>query len=217
MNSFTRWGGVASLIQAVTFMIGFWFYFTLLGPANYGSMSVDPAQNVAFLVDNKTLMYVWNLTIYVVFGIFLLVQALALHERLGAKAPALMKTATAFGLMWATVIIACGMVANIGTGVVTRLHATDPEAAGAAWVTLSFVVDGLGGGNEIIGGLWVTLLSIAGLRSRELSAPLHYLGIIVGLSGLLTTIPPLKDLGAIFGIGLIAWYIWMGIAPLRNR
>lgn len=217
MSHFHRFGGAAAIGQAVTFIIGFWLYFTLLGEAGYGSLSADPKTNVQFLIEHKSVMYAWNLTIYVLFGILLLVQCLALHDRMKTDAPHLMQISTAFGLMWSTVIIACGMVANVGTDVVTTIYETDPDAAGAAWQSLSFVVNGLGGGNEIIGGLWVTLLSIAGLRTGLLPKWLHILGLIVGLSGLSTTIPPLSDLGAIFGLGLIVWYIWIGIALLRSK
>jgi len=217
MTHFHRFGGAAAIGQAVTFIIGFWVYATLLGEAGYGSLSADPQNHVRFLIDNKSLMYTWNLTIYVLFGILLLVHSLALHDRMKGEAPHLMQIATAFGLMWSTVIIACGMVANVGTHVVTTIYETDPEAAGTAWQSLSFVVNGLGGGNEIIGGLWVTLLSVAGLKSGHLPKPLHILGLVIGLSGLATTVPPLTDLGAVFGLGLIVWYIWMGISLLRGK
>jgi hypothetical protein len=44
---------------------------------------------VAFLANNQAIMYAWSLIIYVVFGVFLVVLALALHERLKAGSPAL--------------------------------------------------------------------------------------------------------------------------------
>jgi hypothetical protein len=77
---------------------------------------------VAFLVDNQTIMYVWNMIIYVVFDVFLVVPALALYERLKAGSPAMMQTATAFALIWAGLVLASGMVFNVGTGVVIDLY-----------------------------------------------------------------------------------------------
>ena len=96
--------------------------FHLVVPAGYFAADVDPVQNAAFLADNQTVMFVWYLTIYVVFGVFLVALALALYERLKAGSPAMAQTATAFGLIWAGLMFASGMVANIGSGVVVDLY-----------------------------------------------------------------------------------------------
>ncbi len=42
--------------------------FALLVPAGYFAADVDPVQNAAFLADNQAIMYLWYLTIYVVYG-----------------------------------------------------------------------------------------------------------------------------------------------------
>lgn len=65
---------------------------------------------VAFLAANQTAMYTWTFGIFVVAGVFMVPLSLALHERLKAGSHALMQTATAFGLMWATLIVASGML-----------------------------------------------------------------------------------------------------------
>jgi hypothetical protein len=84
---------------------GFWVGFDLLaGPV----LDADPDQYVAFLVDNLTLMHIWHLIIYLVAGVFLVV--LALHERFEVASPAMAQTATAFGLIWAGLVIASGML-----------------------------------------------------------------------------------------------------------
>jgi len=217
MNDLQKMGGVAALIETATLVVGFALYFTLLASADYGSLDVDPVQNVAFLADNQAIMYTWNLIIYVVFGVFLVVLALALHDRLKAGSPAMVRTATAFGLIWAGLVIASGMVANIGAGIVVDIYGNDPAQAASVWLTLSFVVEGLGGGNEIVGGLWVLLVSSAALRAGGLPRALNYLGVVVSVAGLLTVVPALGELGgAIFGLGSIAWFVWLGIVMLQG-
>jgi hypothetical protein len=81
-------------------------------------------------------MYLWYLTIYVVFGVFLVVLSLALYERLKAGSPAVAQTATAFGIIWAGLVIASGMVANVGTGVVVDLYSRDPAQAASLWLAV---------------------------------------------------------------------------------
>ena len=148
---------------------------------------------------------------------FLVLLALALNEHLKAGSPAIAQTATAFGLIWAGLVIASGMVANIGAGVVIDLYGVDPTQAGTVWLAVDTVRNGLGGGNEIVGGLWVLLVSWAALRSGGLSRPLNYLSVLVSLAGLTTVIQPLGEIGgAVFGLGTIVWFVWLGIVLLRS-
>jgi Domain of unknown function (DUF4386) len=135
---------------------------------------------------------------------------------LKAGAPAMAQTATAFGLIWAGLVIASGMVANISLGTVVDLYGKDPAQAASVWLALSSVEEGLGGGNEIAGGLWVLLVSWAALWARGLPRALNYLGMVIGVSGLLTVVPVLEVLGAVFGLGLIVWFVWLGIVMLRG-
>ncbi len=36
------------------------------------------------------------------------------------------------------------------------------------------------------------------------------------MAGLLTVIPVLEVLGAVFGLGLIVWFVWLGVVMLRS-
>lgn len=214
-------GGVAALIMAATFVVGFAVFLGVLAPAGYFDVDADLGQKVEILADNQVIASISYLTAFVVFGIFLVVLALALYEQLKAGAPALAQTATAFGLIWAGLVIASGMVANIGIGTVVELYSTDPAQAGTVWSAIDSVQLGLGGGNEIVGGLWVLLVSWSAFRAKKLPTALNYLGMLIGVSGLLTVIPILKVLGAaeafgfVFGLGLIVWFVWLGITMMR--
>lgn len=211
-----RTGGAAALIEAATFVFGFVLFATML--SDYTTGDPTAAESVEFLVGHQTLFYVWNTVIFIVFGVALVPLVLALHDRLQvhARAQLLTRTATAFGLIWAGLVLATGMVANIGIGTVADLHADDPSAAEPVWSALDSVQNGLGGGNEIVGGMWMLLLSAAGLRVAGLPKALGYLGIVIGLAGVVTVVPPLEMIGAVFGLGLIVWFVWVGILLLRD-
>ncbi len=98
MNNLRKVGGISALIEAAVYVVGFGLFMTVLD----SSCHVGPAQKVAFLVDNQAALYFGNLLIYVVFSVFLVVLALALYEQLEAESPAIMRVATAFGLIWAS-------------------------------------------------------------------------------------------------------------------
>lgn len=148
-------GGVAALIAASTFLFGIAMFVTVL--ADYTTGDPTHEESVAFVVDNREAPYVWNLVIFIVFGIPLVPVVLVLRDRLIGLSPALAQAAGAFGLIWAGLVLAASMVSNIAIGPMADLHET---AAGAerVWSALNSVQNGLGGGNEIVGGVWVGVI-----------------------------------------------------------
>lgn len=108
------------------------------------------------------------------------------------------------------------MVLNLGVSAVLGLAGNDPAQAATLWLAISAVQDGLGGGNEIVGGVWVLLLSWAAHRADGPSRALNYLGVALGVAGLLTVVPVFEVLTVIFGLGLIVWFAWAGLVLLRS-
>jgi hypothetical protein len=132
-----------------------------------------------------------------------------------SKAPVLSQMASVFGIIWVALIIASGMIANVGLSAVIDLSVNNSEQAMTLWVVINTIVEGLGGGNEVVGGLWVLLLSVAGLKINELPKLLNCLGLFIGSIGIFT-IYPAEILTEIFGLGQILWFSWLGIALLMN-
>ena len=213
INDLQKLGGISALIEAAIYVTGFALFLTVLDPSGYEGH----VQRVAFLADNQVASYIANLLIYVVFGVVLVVLVLALHARLKNSSPAIMQTATAFGLIWAGLVIASGMIANIGNSTVVGLFSENQDQAVSLWLAIITVQEALGGGNEIVGGLWVLLLSWAALRAGKLPKVLNYLGVLVGLAGILTVVPAFDVLMDVFGLGQIVWFAWLGIVMLREN
>ncbi|MCP4419844.1 MAG: DUF4386 family protein [Chloroflexi bacterium] len=161
-------------------------------------------------------MTIITLFVYVAFGIFLVVLSLALHERLKASSPAMMQTATVFGLFWALVVIASGMIFITGMNTVIDLYGTDPAQAATVWLAIDAVFEGIGGGVELLGGLWILLVSWAALRGGVFPKALNYFGAAIGVAGILTVVPALEVLTDVFGLTQIVWFVWLGIIMLRS-
>jgi hypothetical protein len=119
--------------------------------------------------------------------------------------------ASVFGLIWSGVIISTGLITHIAYATVSDLHGTDPEMASTVWAGLDAVTNGLGGGNEVLGAVWVLGISIVALRERLFARWVNYLGVAMGVAGLVTVVPALEEVGAVFGLGLIVWFIAVGI------
>ncbi len=214
MKNLQKMGGFAALYSGAALlvaMVGFLVVVDTLGVT-------DPLQKVAQLVENQAFLYFLNLISYVIWGIILVVLVLALNERLKADSPAMMQIATAIGLIWACIVIASGQVTNLGMGIVVDLYGTDPAQASTVWMAIDSVAQGLGSaGGEILGGTWVLLVSWAALRAGEFSKALNYLGMLIGVTALISAVPGLSLVAALFGLGKIVWSLWLGIVMLRRN
>jgi hypothetical protein len=206
-------GGLAALYLAAAYVAAMPYFLVFV---KYQSV-VDPADKVALLVGNHNSMQAMYLITYVILGIVLAVLALALYPRLRDRSPILAQAATAVGLIWAFVLVASGMIFNAGMAAVVGLHGTSPAQAVSAWQAIEPVTEGLGGsGGELLGGLWVLLVSVAALRTGGLPKLLNWLGVAIGTAGVLSVVPVLKDLGYAFGLLQIVWFVWLGIVMLRT-
>ncbi len=214
MQSLRKMGGIGALIAAGTFVVGLAMFVTILG--DFVS-ATDPSAAVEFITNNQVALYVWNITIMIVFGIALVPLVLAIGDRLREAHSPLARVASVFGLIWAGVIISTGMIVNIAYTTVSNLQDTDPEMASTVWASLDAVTNGLGGGNEVLGGIWVLGLSIVALRERLFARWINYLGVVMGVAGLATVVPALEDVGAVFGLGLIVWFTAVGITLIKDR
>jgi hypothetical protein len=211
MNSLQKMGGLAALIHATAYVIGIALGFILIFPI----LDATPDQYMAFVANNQAVVYIWNLITYWGSAITVVVMALALYERLKAGSPALAQTATVFGFIWAALIIGSGNLMLRDVSVVADLHnSTDPTQAATIWTVLQAVENGIVSGNELVGSLWVSLLSLAALRAGGLTRALNYLGVALGVVGIITLIS--FDVVFVFGLGMIVWSVWVGIVMLRQ-
>ncbi|MCP4323104.1 MAG: DUF4386 family protein [Alteromonadales bacterium] len=212
MTNLQKIGGVAALLESIIYVSAFVFFGVFW---NFPT-DADSVKQFAFLSENQGILSIVNLIMYVIFGILLAVLVLAIHNRLNENTPILSQIASLFGVVWVGLVIASGMIANVGLATVLELSTKDPDQAMTVWLAIYSVVEGLGGGNEVVGGLWVLLLSFASLKGNEFPKTLNYIGLFVGGVGILT-IYPAEVLTEIFGISQIVWFAWLGVGMLTSR
>ena len=141
---------------------------------------------------------------------------LALRQRLVDRAPILTNTATVFAAIWAALMYATGMISNIGIEAVADLADTDPDRAASVWSAIDTVTNGLGGGNELVGGIWIGLISLAGFVTARLPRWLNVTGVVTASPDSSPSSPRSKPIEMVFGLGSIVWFIGAGIALLRR-
>ena len=213
-----RIGGFAALACAATYIFGFTLLVTVFAESGFGTNDVDSVGVVRFTVENQALMITWNTVIYVLNSLALAVLVVALASRLRTVSADWATMTLAFGLIWATLVLGAGMIGNVTTETMAAMAPNDFEAAVQTWEALHAVELGLGGGNEIAGGVWIFCVSLAGMIHRAFGKIVIGLGLLTGLGGALTIFPPFGEIaGAVFGLGAIAWFIGVGFALLFKR
>ena len=221
MNTFTqkdalrqKTGGVAALYMAVAYLAAMPYFLIVVD--YLGATTVK--EKVALILAHFPSLYAMYLVTYVLFGVVLGVLAFTLYDRLHRHAPALMRATTAIGLLWAFALTTSGMVFNYGMGTIVEMAKTDLSQAQQVWQVTEIVAMGLGGaGGELLGGFWVLLISLVALKNRALPILLGWLGVVIGVVGLLSVIPPLHNISMLFGILQIVWLVWLGVVLLGTK
>ncbi|MEO0506588.1 MAG: DUF4386 family protein [Bacteroidota bacterium] len=211
-RSLQKFGGLSAILEALIYISAFVVYGGVLV---YPDTEASAQEHLNFLADNQLILSLLNFTSYVLFGIVLVVLVLALHHRFKKENPIFSKMASVFGYVWVGLVIASGMIANIGLSSVIGMGESHPIKAIQVFSSINIVTEGLGGGNEIIGGLWVLLVSILGLRGKQIPKGISILGLLVAIAGILT-VYPLDIFKEIFGLGQIVWFLAIGIIMLRR-
>jgi hypothetical protein len=207
-------GGVAALYLALALLAAIPYFLLVV---DYPSASIA-AEKVALIVGNYPSMYAMYLVTYVVFGLALGVVALVLYDRLRGDAPFVARAAVVVGLLWSAALVTSGLVTTYGMTTIEALAKTDRAQAALAWQAIEPVALGLGGaGGELLGGLWVLLVSWVVLRGGALSKAFGWFGVVIGVVGLASVVPPLHDAAIVFGLLQIVWFVWLGVALLRTK
>lgn len=208
-----RLGGVAALYLALAYVAAMPFFLLLVDyPA-----AETPSEKLALITAHHDSLYAMYVITYVLFGVALAALVLSLAERMGDRPGMVGRLTTFLGLAWSVALILSGMVFTFGMSTVVSVADRSLDEAAAAWLPIEAVAQGLGGaGGEILGGLWMLLLSTAALRSRSLPVAIGWLGVVTGSLGVASAVPGLHALSIGFGLLQIVWFAGVGVVLLRD-
>ncbi|MCL2067680.1 MAG: hypothetical protein FWG99_09485 [Treponema sp.] len=213
MKNFRKIGAFSAFYLSAAYIIGMVIFIFA-----FDYLNIDPSQKLIVLINNQALAYFTNLILYIFFGFFLIILILSLYNRFKNKSPIIMQIFAVIGIIWAGLLISSGLVANAGINPTAELFQKDPEQAQFFWLQIETVANGLSCvTGEILGGLMTILLSIAGICGHFLRKSLNYYGVLVGGVGIITIIPVLHNLGGVFGITQLIWFIWLGVLLLKSK
>ena len=136
-------------------------------------------------------------------------------------------------MIWSTFVIVAGIIGNIGAEASLDLLKKEGNGndggggkavAVALWTVIRTIHTSLGGGNEIVGGIRVILATWCyhrclifenQCRTSIVDRITFGIGKVAGIAGILTTVPALaENKSVISGVGMIVWYLTIGISVI---
>lgn len=205
-------GIVTSLYMALAYLAGIIIFIVVL---RYPEIT-EEIDKVKIIIEMRSMVFITNLILYVLFGPVLILFILYLKSLLGNGGTMLVKFSTITGYIWAGSLVASGMIANGAIEPITRLFSDNPDKAIFLWDMLNTVSLSIGNGNgEILGGLMTLGFGITMLKEEHFPRGLGVLGVIVGAIGIISLIPELVDLAMVFGILQLVWFVMTGFSSIR--
>lgn len=212
MRSLQKLAGIAAIGEGCIYILAFIFF------GAYWSYPVDGSEidQMNYLAESQIVFSVVSFLMYIVFGVLLAILVAGLHESLKHAGNSLVMLASVFGVIWVGLVISSGMISNIGLMYAIDLFDESPELAFDLWIIVSVLTESLGGGNELLGGLWVLLFSVAARQERWLPRSLNYYGCFVGIAGT-ATVYPHELVTEVFGVSQMVWFVWLGVCLLSDK
>ncbi|SCM67673.1 hypothetical protein [Donghicola eburneus] len=196
---------LAAAVCGLTYLVGLLMYATIFAGADLDAAGVPSIRTIAFIVTHSGALRLWYFSIYVVNGLALLMLVLALSER---NAPLWRRWITGVGFVWSALVIAAGLVAVVALASLPEIYRSAPSDAARHWHIATSLIEGIGGGTELLGALWVL-----GIATGSALVPAQKgLAVVVGTAGVLTLHPALAEAGgAVFGIGFMGLFFWIAV------
>lgn len=205
-------GIATSLYMTLAYLAGIIIFIVIL---RYPEIT-EEIDKVKIIIEMKSMVFLTNVILYVLFGPVLIMFILFLKSMLDNSETMLVRFSAIIGYIWAGSLTASGMIANGAIEPITRLFSDNPDKAIDLWQMLDTVSMSLGNANgEILGGLMTLGFGIAMLKGIKISRGLGVLGIIVGSIGIISLIPALADLTVVFGLLQLVWFVLTAFSSIR--
>lgn len=198
-------GFVLSITMALLYIVGFVCLFVLFTPLTDNDLTQNEHFN--YVVVKKTYLQVWYLFIYILFGILLIPLTVIINNFFSDNK--MNKITAIFGYVWSAFVLASGFIFIIGIENISSIHMTENNKL-IIWKTLEILQEALGGGIELIGGIWVFLIGLNAYLNKKFSAIFNVFSMFLGCIGIITVIPGLFGFGGVFGLLQIIWFITLG-------
>jgi len=213
-------GGIASLVCGLTYIFGFVLFFGLIEAPVDGNES----SRLTFLLSQRDTFFMGYIVIGIVFSLGLILLNQSLLKIFESTSPIAARFNSSLGNIWATFVLASTFIFLVSLPFLANYAKTSEDNAIVVLNSVDIVIDALGGGIELLGALWVLLISYMGIKANKYAKTIHIIGIAVGIAGIFTLFSGLSALEgnmvfeastSIFGLGQIIWFLLLGVVMAK--
>lgn len=206
-----RQGAIAAMVCALSFIIGLAVVLLIVPDFNQNA-----EQRLVVFMQHKLLMQVWYFVVYVVFGISLLVLSRSLLAQRAGEHNFLEQMSSLVSYLWACYILACGFIAILSIEFLFTNSSNENTNISEVWRQIYNIQMGLGEGVEWVGAIWVICINACLYYQNRFPKPLIIIGFIIAAIGMLTLYPPLAEVGALFGLLQVFWFLAISVLLFRE-
>lgn len=205
-------GAIAAIVCAASFIIGLVVILFVVPDFNQGA-----EYRLAAFTKHKTLMQLWYFLVYVVFGFSLLILTRSLLELNDGEHSFLDQITSLVSYLWACYILVCGLIAILSIEFLFSQSSDGTQHISEAWRQIYTIQMGLGEGVEWVGAIWVIFINSCLRERNRFPRPIILFGYFIAAIGMLTLYRPLADVGALFGLLQIVWFIGISYFLIQER
>lgn len=194
-------GVFSAIICALSFIVGLLVVLFIVPDFNQGA-----EQRLVVFTHHKVLMQFWYFMVYVVFGISLLFLSRSLLYIQNKEHSLAEQFTMLVSYMWASYILACGVIAILSIEFLFTVN-DGVRNISETWQQIYTIQMGLGEGVEWVGSIWVFCINFCLNYRSRFPKNLIYFGYFIAFIGMFTLYPPLAEIGAMFGLLQIIWFL----------
>lgn len=211
MTLFKKLATISAVYGGLSYMGGIFVYLFLL---QYDSVT-SASEQLTIISNNPVLVHITTLHIYVIFSFGIILLATYQYLKLKDQQSVLGLLGLITGVVWATILITSGFISMGVTALL--MNGTTASELVSTWQAIDIVSNALGGGNELMGGVFTGLVSLAMYKARYSSVATSVLGGLVFIGGIVSALPYITEVGiGIFVISQISWFFSLARDIHRN-
>ncbi|WP_460314118.1 hypothetical protein [Aliiglaciecola aliphaticivorans] len=203
---------IASLTCALSFIFGLTLILVWVPDFNDG-----PSQRLQVFTEHPMLMQFWYFIVYIVFAVAILLLSMQITARGTLEHSKMHKLTMLVSYIWSSYIFASGLIAILSIEFLFNAWLPAKGEISEIWQDIYAIQMGLGEGVEWVGGIWMLVMTLTLIEQRRFSRVIHGLGYITAAFGLLTLIPSLSLVGALFGALQVVWFVCLSLLLFKQN
>lgn len=173
------------------------------------------AEQLALLAESATTLHWLYVIVYQFWALAMLLLSVSFAHRFVAVHPVSSTLFIVLGGVWAALVLASGFLFNASLPHTLSLYAEDQQQAMQFWQQMGVIISALGGGNELVGGIWMAVAGYLLSQTTKKPKAIIVLSWLAALAGVSSAFPGFGNAGLVFGLVQILWFLLLAFTASK--